>query len=120
MSFHQVVEVILCCDLSIGKEMVPIMKEYCSFYPKYLKAQYAAAEFLKDQGLSLCVPVGKSKEYHSDFSSGLLVSIGRSGQVERQQWLIAINYASPPQPCLLKSTLCESIWPPMYRGNEHN
>lgn len=36
MSFHQVVEVILCWDLTIGTEMAPIMKEYCSFYPKYL------------------------------------------------------------------------------------
>lgn len=29
----------------------------------------------------------------------------KKGQVERQQWLIAINYASPPRPCPLKSTL---------------
>lgn len=111
MSFHQVVEVIRCCDFSIRKETVPIMQVYCIYKKK--KKKDAAAEFLKDRGLSLCVPAGKSKEYHRDFSSGLLVSIGCSGQVERQQWLIAINYASPPQPCPLKTTLCESIWPPM-------
>lgn len=77
---------ILCCDLSIGKEMVPIMKEYCSFHPKYLyKKHNMTAGFLNDQGFSWCVPAEKSKEYRSDFSSGSLVSIGCSGQVERQQ-----------------------------------
>lgn len=70
MTFHQVAEAHLCCDLSIGKAMVPKMKVFIQ------KAQHAAAEFLKRQGLSLCVPARKSKEYHSGFSSGLLVSIG--------------------------------------------
>lgn len=62
LSFHEVDGVILCCDLSIGKEVVPIMKEYCSFYPKYLyKRHNMTAGFLKDQGFSWCVPAGKFK-----------------------------------------------------------
>lgn len=48
----------------------------------------------------------KSNGYSGDFLPGLVSLQPCSVQVEKtQQWLIAINYASPPRPCPLKSTL---------------
>ena len=86
-----------------------IIKVYCSLYyeewRKKKKTQYVCVNF----------PLRtKSKGYSGDFLLGLVSLQPCSVQVEKtQQWLIAINYASPPRPCPLKSTL---LWVHMAFG----